>query len=259
MFATGPVHLDEDGEELRERFGVRLTEALSREVRVKATESYAEVRTMVASGEAHLAWLPPAIFVRVERDASVHLLAAVERSQGKGYRGVLFVKASSPMKAPGDLEGKRVAWVDPESCAGHLFPRLALAKRDLDPTALFANEQFCGSHGSVVHAVLQGRADVGATFAQTAGDSETITIAGWYPWTGAASMRAILVSDVIPPDVICAAPRAFTADELDAVKKALLALDEGGGTELLDELFGGPRLAPAQTSEYDAVRIATEF
>lgn len=262
-FAMGPFSLDEEGDDLRDRFAARLSKALGRPVRVEAASSYADVRALVARGEAHLAWLPPAIFVQLEREAGAHLLAAIERSQGAGYRGVLFVHKDSAVRAPEELANARVAWVDPQSCAGYLFPRLALKARGL--TSLFSEEKFLGSHGSVVHAVMRGEASAGATFGQTApiapgaptGAQPALAIAGWYPYAGAEGMRAILVSDPIPSDVICASVRALDADELHDVREALLHLHEDAeARELLDELLGGPRLIAAHTVDYDTVRAA---
>jgi phosphonate transport system substrate-binding protein len=251
-FALGPV-LDEEDDELATRFARRLSDALSHPVELAFGSSYAEVADLVASGRAHLAWLPPAVFVRAERQGAL-LLAAVERSHGHGYRGVLFVPSSSPIREPSALASTRVAWVDPDSCAGYLFPRLALLQEGLTPDALFREQSFRGSHGSVVHAVMRGEADVGATFGHTAEDGRTLTIAGWYPWLGASGMRAVLVSKSIPPDVICASS-ALDADAIDDVREALLSLHESSAA-LLDEIFGGPRLVPAHTVDYDPVRTA---
>jgi phosphonate transport system substrate-binding protein len=254
-FAMGPVHLDEDGEELRERLARRLEERLGQRVRVEAHRSYAEVAAEVEAGRAQLAWLAPAVFVRLEQRCPVSLLAAVERDHGAEYRGVLFVPAASEVRTAKDLRGKRMAWVDVDSCAGHLFPLLALRAEGLEPSALFASEQFLGSHGSVVHAVLGGEADAGATFAQVAPGSGEPSLAGWYPYAGAHGMRPVLVSRTIPADVIVASGR-LDADALDEVREAVLTLHESGGDELLDELFGGRRLVAAHTADYDPVRAA---
>lgn len=252
-FATGPVQLDEEGEDLRRRFAIRLTQAIHRPVRAIAAESYAAVSAMMAEGEAQLAWLPPAIFVRLEQKTRVHLLTGVERAQGSGYRGILFVRADSEIREPKQLEGKRVAWVDPDSCAGHLFPRLALRAASLDPDALFAEQRFLGSHGSVVNAVSRGEVDAGATYGQT--DGAKLVIAGWYPYVGASGMRAVQITDPIPSDVVCASTQ-LGPDSLDAIREALLELHEPDGGELLDELFGGRRFVGARSPDYDAVRAA---
>lgn len=253
-FATGPVLLDDEGDELRARLGRRLSDALGRDAEVVAARSYADVASMIARGDAELAWLPPAVFVRTEATAGLQLLAAVERSHGAGYRGVLFVPRDSAAKAPEDLESARVAWVDRDSCAGHLFPRQALRERGLEPGELFHEERFEGSHGSVVRAVLRGEADAGATHAQTEDDGETLMLAGWQPYAGQDGMRPLLVTRPIPPDVVCAS-RHVAPEQRDELRDALLRLHEPD-PELLDELFGGPRLVAASPEAYDAVRDA---
>jgi len=252
--ATGPVHLDEDGEALRRRLALRLVDVLRRPVAVVATRSYAEVSDRLARGAAQLAWMPPAVFVRAEASVRLQLLAAIDRAHGAGYRGVLFVPSDSAAQAPGELRRQRVAWVDPDSCAGHLFVRLALLERGLSPRALFREERFAGSHGSVVRAVMRGDADAGATHAQLDGDG-AILLAGWQAYAGRDGMRALLVTDPIPSDVICAS-QALGPDALDDVREALLHLHEDSGAELLEEFFGGPRLVPASTVDYDPVRSA---
>ena len=254
-FLTGPVHLDDEGEELRTKLALHLAEAVGQPVQVVASRSYASVAEMVGRGDAELAWLPPAIFVRAEQASPVRLLFAVERSRGAGYRGVLFVPSDSEVTTPADLAGKRVAWVDRDSCAGHLFPRLALRQAGHDPAELFAEQRFEGSHGSVVRAVMRGDADCGATHAQTLDDGETLMLAGWQPYAGHDGMRALLVTPPIPPDVVCASS-ALDADSLDEVREALLRLHESDDSRLLDEFFGGDKLIGAHPADYDAVRTA---
>lgn len=253
--ATGPVALDEDGDELRARFGALLAAALDREVAVTACRTYTEVAARIARGEAQMAWLSPAVFVRNEASAGLHLLAAVDRSGGAGYRGVLFVAKGSDVVTPGDLAGKTVAWVDRDSCAGYLFPRLSLRALDLEPSELFGEERFEGSHGSVVRAVMNGTADAGATHAQTADDGERLVLAGWQPYAGHDGMRPLLVTDPIPPDVVCATVK-LGAEELGAIERALLGLHESDDDEVIDELFNGPRFVAASPSDYEAVRLA---
>ncbi|MCB9595514.1 MAG: PhnD/SsuA/transferrin family substrate-binding protein [Sandaracinaceae bacterium] len=255
-FAMGPVHLDAEGEELRQRFGERLGAAMGSRVDVFATRSYAELASMMSRGDAHLGWMPPAVFVRAESGAGLRLLSAIERSLGDGYRGVLFVPTDSPIQELADLRGKRMAWVDRDSSAGYLFVRLALREAGLEPSGLFHDERFEGSHGGVVRAVLRGDADAGATHAQTRPGSDEIVLAGWHPYAGAEGMRAVLVSVPIPPDVICAS-RALDPDRLDEAREALLHLHESSeDPDLLDEVFGGSRLVTASPLDYEPVRHA---
>ncbi len=253
-FATGPVLLDEEGEELRARLADRLATALGQPVTARATRSYAELAGLFGEGGPLVAWLPPAVYVRTELLAGLTPLAEVQRADGEGYRGVLFVRADSEVTDLAGLAGARVAWVDRDSCAGYLFPRLALVEGGHDPDALFAEQRFVGSHGSSVRAVLAGEADAGATHAQTEPGSDVIRLAGWGPYAGADGMRALLVTPAIPSDVVCASG-ALDPELADAVRGALLSLHEAD-EDLVDELFGAERFVAASASDYDPVRAA---
>lgn len=254
-FAMGPVHLDADGRHLREELGGCLREKLGRDVVVVATRTYADLASMMSQGEAALGWMSPALFVRSEPDARIILLAAVERSEGEGYRGVLFVAEDSPVRSVEDLSGKRVAWVDRDSCAGHLFIRLALRERGHEPSELFGEERFVGSHGSAVRAVIHGEADCAATHARTKpGTDDEVMLAGYHPYAAQRAMRPILVSAPIPPDVICASTQ-LDPDLRGDIRQALLHLHESHG-DLVDEVFSGPKLVGARSVDYDPVRVA---
>lgn len=254
-FATGPVMLDEDGDELRRQLADHLATTLERPVTALATRSYAELGALFGTRDDLVAWLPPALYVRTEPSVGLRLLAEVERSNGAGYRGVLFVANDSEVTQLEDLLGKRVAWVDRDSCAGHLFPRLELREQGFEASELFAEERFVGSHGSAVRAVMNGEADVGATHAQTKADSEELILAGWGPYAGADGMRPVLVTRPIPSDVLCASNK-LDKQIAERVQKALLDMHDAGLDELIDELFGAEKLVPASASDYDAVRAA---
>lgn len=254
-FATGPVHEDHEGRELRRRLADRLGDAMGTQTRIVAARSYTELASMMSRGDADLAWMSPAVYVRSE-STGIRLVVAVERATGTGYHGVLFVPKNSPAHSIEDLVGTRVAWVDRDSCAGHLFLRLALRESGHDPSELFGEEAFLGSHGDAVRAVMRGDADAGATHAQLLDvETEAIGLAGWYPYAGRDGMRPILVSSAIPPDVICAS-KALDADRFDAAREALLHLHEADHGELVDEFFGGKRFVGAAPFRYDPVRVA---
>lgn len=57
-----------------------------------------------------------------------------------------------------------MAWVDTNSSAGYLVPRMRIAAAGLDPETLFARQSFLGSHERVACAGLDGDADAGATY-----------------------------------------------------------------------------------------------
>lgn len=256
-FVTGPMHLDAGGAQLRRELGNVLADLLRMPVEVSAEESYAALEARVQQRGAELCWLPPALFVRAH-DAGVvaHTLRPARNAAGV-YQGALFVKSDGPIRTAADLSGARVAWVDRSSCAGYLFPRLALAEHGIAPTSLFAAESFLESHGRVVRAVLRGEADVGATFVQLADENDPargIAITGWTGYTQTKTLRAVLVSGSIPSDPVCVVAGAPQPERIAAALAELHAIP--GASALLRRLLSSDRLEPAPVSDYEVVRRA---
>jgi phosphonate transport system substrate-binding protein len=239
-FGVGPIAAGEERAKVRAHAESALARAAGSHAILVVTKSYKEVEDKLARGEVDLAWLPPALCVRaIERGAT--LLLGCVRASEKTYRAVLFVRADSPRRVPADLSGARAAWVDPDSCSGYLFPRIALSEdHGLDPATLFGEEKMLGSHAAVVAAVTKRQADCGATFAAAVPDD----------------MRWILTSAPIPNDAVCAAPSMDRARR-DALGAALAELHRSAdGALALRELFDVARLEPALPRHYDLVRRA---
>jgi phosphonate transport system substrate-binding protein len=253
VFGTGPIARAESRLTTARTFQELLGAQIGAEVVVIVASSYTELSGLVTRGEADVAWLPPAVYVRASEVADVRLLLGSARTGGQQFSGVLFVKSDAPWSDPRDLGGTRVAWVDHDSCAGYLFPRLALADCGLDPDELFASQFILGSHHAVARAVEVGKADVGATFVQGV---NVASQAGWSLEVDPNDMRAILYSAPIPADVICASG-TLDPSLRDRVVDALAHMHETpGGTEALQGLFDVDRFVPAREEDYEMVRRA---
>jgi len=259
VFGTGPIVLAHSREAARRTFAQRLSEEIDAEVVVVVASTYTELAAMIRRGEAHVAWLPPAVYVRTALESGVELLLSAVRARGSRYRGVIFVRADSDIEGVEGLRGRSVAWVDEGSCAGYLFPRLSLIDRGIDPEELFARQFFAGSHNAVASAVGVGKADAGATFVDQIpenGPDGGLVRPGWTLEVDAAGMRSVLVSDPIPADTICAAASVERSVREDiAAAFATMHLTEEGARALLG-LFGVDRFDPAQPESYDIVRRA---
>lgn len=259
VFATGPVHLDEDGDDLRADLGAALSEALDARIEVRAEASYAALRDRVLAREVALAWLPPALYVKTQRAGAIGAVLRAERLAGASYQGAIFVRDDAAVHAASELAGKRIAWVDPDSCAGYLFPRLALRSAGLDPDACFASESFLESHSLVVGAVASGACDAGATYVQLAEASDPgkgLAIAGWTAFADASSMRAVIVSASIPSDAVCIG--AAVAGDVREKWRVVLGSAHGQPTMslLLKAMLGADRLTPGAPDDYAPVRDA---
>lgn len=255
-FGVGPVAAGDSRRNDRAQAERALTRTIGSSTVVVPASSYAELLDKLVKSEIDLGWLPPALCVRAI-DRGVTLLLGCVRApfSAKLYHGAIFVPSGSSRKQPSDLRGARIAWVDPDSCSGYLFPRLALGEEcGLDPGTLFAEERMLGSHEAVVRAVASGEVDCGATYVDTMADGTTR--AGWMRGVAADAMRAIVTSAPIPSDAVCASnamPRA-QRDQVSAALAELHRSPEGAAT--LENLFEVARLEPALPRHYDLVRRA---
>jgi len=203
---------------------------------------YAELASGLEKDRVQYAWMSPALLVLTDENTRITPLLTAVRNDQVEFRSVLFVAAASPYFALEQLRGKTVAWVDTTSAAGYLFPRVHLATRGIDPTTHFGNELFLHSHAEVVRAVADGRADVGATYAEPRGDGP-LRRAGFLDTAPDHPMRILEWTRAIPHDVI-AGHGLLPKPALRLFSNAILTLAErDDGRALLQAAFHAERFA----------------
>lgn len=239
---------------VRESFAEALGGVLGDPVEIVALADYDALGDALVRGDVDFAWLPPAVYVAIE-SSGVELLLACARVAGASYRAALFARADSSIRAPTDLWGTRVAWVHERSAAGYLFPRMELKIQGLKPDEVFDEQHVLGSHGAVVRAVALGEADVGATYVTIDAGGRPVR-RGWESEVASDAMRAVLLTEPIPSDVVCAAA-GVDKGRRAALTDALMALhDTAAGRRALASFFGAERLEATLPSHYDAIRAA---
>lgn len=185
---------------------------------------YGDLVTGLREAEVGLAWLPPIPALdAVDRHLAAPLAVPTRHGQST-YLAALVVRARGP-QALDALRGRRVAWVQRESAAGYLVPRMHLAAEGFDVLRFFGRELFVNSHGAVIDAVVNGDADVGATFCRT--DSRGKPIAGpWIDANGVATRPVDVLATMgpIPNDALFVSPDVPAAART-ALVRWLLALD----------------------------------
>lgn len=98
------------------------------------------------------------IFVGAEADGSL------------GYKSVMYVRADSGITSLAELEGKSLAYADPNSTSGYLVPRAELKAQGINDEDYFSNVGFGGGHEQAVTAVLNGQYDAGVTWVSGVGE-----------------------------------------------------------------------------------------
>jgi phosphonate transport system substrate-binding protein len=234
-----------------------LSATLGVEVVVVVASTYNELAGLVQRGDAQVAWLPPAVYVRSRERDGIELLLETVRRGGARFCSTLFVRANAPYESVDDLAGESVAWVDQNSCSGYLFPRISLLDRGIDPRKHFKRELVLGSHEAVVRAVEVGTVAAGATFIDGVPNANgKSSIPGWTTEVQFDEMRSLLVSAPIPADTI-SVRGDLSKNVKGDLRQALLDLHqtvEGG--EVIDGLFGAERFTPGATDDYEAIQRA---
>jgi phosphonate transport system substrate-binding protein len=205
---------------------------------VAPAPSYTQLVDRLRTGEADCAWGPPLVCARLEAEGGRVVLRAL-RDGSATYRSVLLARAYDriDLGEPGKTRRRpRAAWVDRESMAGYVLPRAFVIARGFDPQAFFVSETFYGSFQACVEAVLDGVADLAATFAPpegARGEDGFRTIAG----PRAGELKALGYSRETPNDGVVLSPRlpARVADRLIASLRTQLA-DSGSARRLAEAL-----------------------
>ena len=110
-------------------------------IRAQVASDYAGVIEAVRSRRVDLAFVHPVGYVLANREAGCQILVR-DVWQGKiAYTARFYVRKASGIEKVEDLRGKTVAFVDPASSSGYIYPMVLLIKRglvkDRDPKSFF--------------------------------------------------------------------------------------------------------------------------
>ena len=204
-------------------------------------ESYSALTSELEKDRVQLAWMPPVLMVLTDEQIPLRPLLSAIRDDRTMYSSVLFVDAERSFQQIEDLRGKTVAWVDATSASGYMYPRLHLAAYGVDPNKLFGKELFLGSHPEVVRAVFDGRADVGATYAELPIEGQPVRRAGFCDVLPDRRGRVIEWTRPIPNDLLVAHSNVPDSVHVAFVRAILDLGEREDGRRLLFAAFHAER------------------
>ena len=97
----------------------------------------------------------------------VPLLTSQNLDGATGYYSTIVVRCDSGITSVADLEGKTLAFADPDSTSGYAVPYYNLVQDGIDPTEYFAAVPFSGSHEAGVQGVVNSTFEAAATYQDT--------------------------------------------------------------------------------------------
>jgi ABC-type phosphate/phosphonate transport system substrate-binding protein len=184
--------------------------------------SYEELEHSLLDGEVDAAWGPPIVCARIEANGGSVPFRAV-RDGTTSYRSVLLCRQNDTIEIaalgrPGSAK-PRAVWVDEWSMGGYILPRHHLARAGVELEGAFAEERLAGSYEECFNAVLDGDADLTASWDGPRG-AGYVEICG----NSASLFRTLGYTEASPNDALVVAP------QLDRSRKDEL---EGGFRQLI--------------------------
>ncbi len=151
-----------------------LEERLGVDVQLFPASDYAGVLQGLLAGQLEFAGLGSSGYAGIvlQDETAVEPLYTVMQSDGSlGYYSVMYTLADSGIENLADMEGRSLAFADPNSTSGYLVPSYELAEQLGGPLeGYFGTTGFGGGHEQAVVAVLQGQYDAGVTWTSGVGD-----------------------------------------------------------------------------------------
>jgi phosphonate transport system substrate-binding protein len=255
VMAVTPSNIPTELFKASQVFAAELGKKLGVPIKVYMPTDYLGVVEALRNKTADMAFVHPAGYVFSNREAKAQIVA-VDVWHGKtSYTSRIFVRKDSNFKRLEDLRGKNIAFVDPGSTSGYVYPMVMLMKKGLvknrDPKTFFKEAMFAGTHEAALLALLNGSVDAVASFdlapQQYLADKERIE-----------KLTYIAETDSIPEAGMC------VREGLDPalVKKlhdALMAFNAPEYRPILKDFYGIDGFAPAKDSDYNPVREAIDL
>jgi len=139
---------------------------------------YAGVMQALLAGNLESAGLGSAAYagIHLQNPDAVEPLVTNEQIDGsRGYYSVMIVRADSGIESLEDMEGKSLAFADPNSTSGYLVPNFELDEAGYTTDgsdAFFGEVSFSGGHEQGIVAVLNGQYDAAVTWTSGVGEWE---------------------------------------------------------------------------------------
>ncbi|MFK4785038.1 phosphate/phosphite/phosphonate ABC transporter substrate-binding protein [Fusobacterium sp. MFO224] len=141
-----------------------LTEAIGKEVEVFTATNYVGVVEAMGSSKVDFGIIPPFAYVLANKESGAQVILKALNKHGESfYRSEFVVKKNSNINSLDDIKGKRVAFVDPSSSSGYLYPGAYLKKNGID-IEKDIQVVYSGGHDKSIQLLLNNDVDLIAVF-----------------------------------------------------------------------------------------------
>ncbi|MBE3595901.1 MAG: phosphate/phosphite/phosphonate ABC transporter substrate-binding protein [Hydrogenibacillus sp.] len=224
-----------------------LSKYLGITVKTYVGTDYTATIEAIGAKQVDVGMFGPQSYVLAHDKGYADVLLASIRNGSKTYRSQIVVANDSPIRSIKDLKGKKIAFVDPASTSGYVYPVAMLKEAGLD-TDKDVKLIEAGGHDKTILALLRGDVDAAFSF------DDARTVVEKSDPDVMKKTRILAKSDPIPNDVMSV--RSDLSNYWRAkIKEAfkLVSLTDEGKKEL-KAIYNIDGFADASDSEYDVVR-----
>jgi phosphonate transport system substrate-binding protein len=238
-----------------EEFGKVLGELAGVRIRVTVASDYAAMIEALRNRTADLAFAHPVGYVIANREAKAMILARNLWHGKATFTSKIYARRDTGAKTLDDLRGKTMAFVDPASSSGYVYPMLMLIQRGLvknkDPKTFFREVVYSGSHDASMKALQNGHVDAIASFDMAREQ---------YVKDPAEREKIVVLAESAPiPESGIAARDGLDPATVTRVRAALLKIRGPQYATLLKRLYDIDGFEPAEDKDYDPVRQAVDL
>jgi phosphonate transport system substrate-binding protein len=255
VLAVTPSNIPTELFKAAEKFGTELGKKVGIPIKVYMPTDYLGVVEALRNRTADMAFVHPAGYVFANREAKAQIVA-VDVWHGKtSYTSRFYVRKDSGLTTLEQLRGKTIAFVDPGSTSGYVYPMVTLIKKglikDRDPKTFFKEAMYAGTHEAALLALLNGSVDAVASFdlapQQYLKEKEKVD-------------RIIHVAETEPiPEAGMCVRDGMDPALVKKLTEALMAFNAPEFRPILKDFYGIDGFAPAKDSDYNPVREAIDL
>ena len=208
-----------------------LSERLGVKVEAFTASNYIGVVEGLGSGSVDFGIIPPFSSLLAQKQSNAKPILTSKGKTGKpGYTAELYVRKDSGIKSLQDVKGKKVAFVDPSSSSGYIYPGAMLVEAGLNLDKDISY-QFSGGHDKSLQLLLNKDVDVIATF-----DGVEDRYAKDFP-QAKTDIQKLATSDMIPGIMVTTSSKMYKELQ-DKLEKALRDIENDSKMkELFTKMF----------------------
>jgi phosphonate transport system substrate-binding protein len=226
-----------------------LSEKTGAELVMKQRRKYAEINSLLKTGEAQFAYTCTGAFLSGKSEFGLELLAVPVINGKSSYNSYIIVNKESNIKDFPQFREKIFAFTDPLSFTGRLYPLYLLHELEVKPNEFFSKTFYTSSHEKSIESVAYGFADGAAVDSLIYEDMKRTK----NPAIDRVRIISISPPYGIPPIVV--SPTVEKATKQVILNILLKMTDDPVGREILTKLHIDKFILPEPAIYFNAARL----